>query len=39
MHKKTTVKPGLHISRKDRRHVIANLFSKSSRYGLVSILL
>ena len=35
----STLKPGLHISRKDRKHLFANMFLKLSRYGFVSILL
>ena len=30
-------KPGLHISRKDRKHWLENMFFKLSRYGLVSM--
>ena len=30
-------KPGLHISRKDRRHRLKKMFFKLSRYDLVSI--
>ena len=29
------VKPGLHISRKDRKHMVANIFFKLFRYVLV----
>ena len=32
-----SLKPGLHISRKDRKHLFANMFFKLSRYGLDSI--
>ena len=30
-----SLKPGLHISRKDRKHMIANTFLNLSRYVLV----
>ena len=30
------VKPGLHISRKDRKHIVKNMYFKLYRYGLVS---
>ena len=30
------VKPGLHISCKDRKHIVANMYFKLYRYGLVS---
>ena len=30
------LKPGLHISRKDRKHIVANVYFKLYRYGLVS---
>ena len=33
-----TLKIGLHISRKDRKHRLENMFFKLSSYGLVSIL-
>ena len=32
-----SVKPGLHISRKDRKHGLENMFFKLSSYGLVSM--
>ena len=28
--------PGLHISCKDRKHIVANIYFKLYRYGLVS---
>ena len=31
------LKPGLHISRKDRKHMFAIMFFELSRYGLVNI--
>ena len=31
------LKPDRHISRKDRKHLSANIIFKLSRYGLVSI--
>ena len=31
------LKPGLHLSRKDRKHMLANMFLKSSGYGLGSV--
>ena len=31
------LKPGLHLIRKDRKHLFASMFFKLSRYGLVSI--
>ena len=31
-----TLKPGLHISRKDRKHIVANMYFKLYRNGLVS---
>ena len=31
------IKPGLHISRKDRKHRLENMFFKLSSYGLVSM--
>ena len=33
----TVRKPGLHISRKDRKHRLENMFFKRSSYGLVSM--
>ena len=33
------VKPGLHISRKDHKHMVANMFFKLSKYVLVFTLL
>ena len=33
----TEFKPGLPISRKDRKHMVANTFFKLSRYTLVFI--
>ena len=33
----TRLKPGLHISRKDRKHKLENMFFKLSSYGLVSM--
>ena len=33
----TRLKPGLHISRKDRKHRFENMFFKLSSYGLVSM--
>ena len=30
------VKPGLHISRKDHKHIVTNMYFKLYRYGLVS---
>ena len=33
--KKIAVKPGLHISRKNRKHMVVNTFFKLSRYALV----
>ena len=34
----TRVKPSLHITRKDRKHVLAIMFFQLSRYGLVAII-
>ena len=31
-----TLKPDLHISRKDRKHIVANTFFKLFMYALVS---
>ena len=31
------IKPGLHISRKDRKHRLENMFFKLSSYGLVTM--
>ena len=31
------LKPGLHISRKNRKHRLENMFFKLSSYGLVSV--
>ena len=31
------LKPGLHISRKDRKHICQNMFFKLYSYGLVSM--
>ena len=33
----SALKPCLHISRKDRKHMFANTFFKLSKYGLVSM--
>ena len=33
----TRLKPGLHISRKNRKHRLENMFFKLSRCGLVSV--
>ena len=30
------LKPGLHISRKDRKHIVTKMYVKVYRYGLVS---
>ena len=32
-----TIKPGLHISHKHRKHMFVNMYFKLSRYGLVYI--
>ena len=32
-----TLKPGLHVSRKDRKHRLENMLLKLSSYGFVSI--
>ena len=31
------LKPGLHISRKDRKHIFENIYFKLSRYGLYGL--
>ena len=31
------LKPGLHVSRKDRKHRLENMFFKLSSFGLVSV--
>ena len=32
-----TLKPGLHISRKDRKHMVGNVYFKMYGYGLLSL--
>ena len=34
---KFQLKPGLHIGRKNRKHILENMFFKLCSYGLVSI--
>ena len=31
------LKPGFHISRKDRKHMFANMYFELSRYSLITI--